>query len=214
MNLPGIYKITNLVNGKMYIGLSGNVKQRLACHRIILRKNEEHNPHLQNAWNKYGEDKFGFEPILFCEKDELERYEIALIKLYKTQDRKYGYNVTPGGMRICGKDHHMFGKKQTPEWIAMIKKRMTGKNNPFYGTGNKIAMDASKIKCSMPVVQLDKQGNFIKEFSSITEASRAVGVHKSNIARLVKGLEKYRHTAGGYIWQSKQKYNAKILVGG
>lgn len=57
---PVIYKIENTVNGKFYIGSTGCMRQRTACHRIRLRKNTHHCKHLQAAWNKYGEEVFRF----------------------------------------------------------------------------------------------------------------------------------------------------------
>lgn len=52
------------------------------------------------------------------------------------------------------------------------------------------------------VHQIDKQGNIIKEYSSIVRASKATGINKANISKVCLGLEN-RHTAGGYIWRFK-----------
>ncbi len=205
-NKPGCYSITNTVNGKVYIGCSNRMYDRWNNHRQDLRNNRAHNPHLQNAWNKYGETAFEFKPIIFCEKEFLDDYEIKLIKLYKTQDKNVGYNAVPGGKRICGKDHHMFGKKQTPEWLKMIKERMTGKNNPFYGVGpGKDAIAKSIEINNKPVIQIDKDtGKVIKEFESVSEAAKYLDMNygKSRISNVCNG-KKYRHSAYGYKWKFK-----------
>jgi macrodomain Ter protein organizer (MatP/YcbG family) len=60
MKISGIYSITNIVNGKVYIGSAVCIKRRWRQHKHQLHKNKHTNPHLQNAWNKYGEDKFEF----------------------------------------------------------------------------------------------------------------------------------------------------------
>ena len=56
----GIYKITNKQNDKFYIGSSTNIEMRWYAHKSYLRRNVHANQHLQNAWNKYGEDNFIF----------------------------------------------------------------------------------------------------------------------------------------------------------
>ena len=50
----GIYQIRNIINNKIYIGQSLNIKTRFLQHKQALRKNRHPNQHLQNAWNKYG----------------------------------------------------------------------------------------------------------------------------------------------------------------
>ena len=55
-----IYQIKNLVNGKLYIGQTINYKSRKEKHLSLLRRNDHHNPYLQKAYNKYGEDAFEF----------------------------------------------------------------------------------------------------------------------------------------------------------
>lgn len=61
--MKAIYKITNSVNGRLYIGSTVNYLRRRQTHKSQLRKNKHHSPLLQRSWNKYGEDKFIFEII-------------------------------------------------------------------------------------------------------------------------------------------------------
>lgn len=91
----GIYKIKNLINGKIYIGQSVNIKQRWAEHKANLRNNKHENQYLQNAWNKYREENFDFCVIEECSEsilDEKECYYIAYYNSYRN-----GYNLTLGG---------------------------------------------------------------------------------------------------------------------
>lgn len=60
MKAPVIYKITNVVNGKFYVGSTMDTRERFRTHRNKLRANKHHCHHLQAAWNKYGEDCFKF----------------------------------------------------------------------------------------------------------------------------------------------------------
>lgn len=50
--ISGIYKITNLVNNKVYIGQSVNIRKRWNQHVLELNKNIHPNIYLQSAWNK------------------------------------------------------------------------------------------------------------------------------------------------------------------
>lgn len=93
----GIYKIENLVNGKVYIGQSTDIEKRWIYHRRDLRHNHHRNSHLQYAWNKYGESNFNHVIIEECKLEELNNKEKEYIKLYDSTNRKYGYNITIGG---------------------------------------------------------------------------------------------------------------------
>lgn len=89
----GIYKIVNVVDGKMYIGRSKNVYKRVRSHKCDLRKNRHGNQHLQNAWNKYGEENFMWEIVELCSLDIIEEKESYWIKQLDTLNRDCGYNI-------------------------------------------------------------------------------------------------------------------------
>ena len=94
----GVYKIENLINGKIYIGKSINVGRRWYEHKTELNENRHINKHLQSAWNKYGEESFRFVLLEenLTESQALEREEYY-IKYYETTNGLYGYNLTDGG---------------------------------------------------------------------------------------------------------------------
>lgn len=71
MEISGIYKITNKLNGKFYIGSASNIKRRWRQHRFDLIHNTHDNIHLQRSWNKYGQEEFLFELVEECDKGSL-----------------------------------------------------------------------------------------------------------------------------------------------
>ena len=58
-----IYRITNMSNGKFYIGSADSFARREWQHKYALRRKGHKNPHLQAAWDKYGEEMFVFEVV-------------------------------------------------------------------------------------------------------------------------------------------------------
>lgn len=59
-----IYQIRNILNGKIYVGSTWKpLRKRKSEHLTKLRTNKHSSPHLQNSFNKYGEDNFMFEEI-------------------------------------------------------------------------------------------------------------------------------------------------------
>ena len=93
----GIYKITNVQNGKIYLGQSKNIRHRFLQHLSALKLNKHDNTHLQNAFNKYGVSSFMFEVLLNCEESDLRSHEKDLIYLAESYKPHIGYNKTMGG---------------------------------------------------------------------------------------------------------------------
>lgn len=58
-----IYRITNMANGKFYIGSAESFARREWQHKHALRRKEHKNPHLQASWDKHGEEMFVFEVV-------------------------------------------------------------------------------------------------------------------------------------------------------
>jgi group I intron endonuclease len=111
-NTCGIYVISNKVNSKMYIGKSSDLYNRLSVHRKDLNLNKHYNDHLQNAWNKYGENNFDFSVLELINEEFIDSKEIFYIEFYKTNNPQYGYNKTIGGEGATGYKHTEEMKKQ------------------------------------------------------------------------------------------------------
>lgn len=85
----GIYKITNKINNKSYIGQSNNINRRFIEHKCI---NHETNKSLKLAFKKYGIENFNFEILEECSLQELNEKEKYYISKLKPE-----YNRTSGG---------------------------------------------------------------------------------------------------------------------
>ena len=96
MNI-GIYKITNKINNKCYIGQSVNLESRIKSHKSMLKHHNEDNNLLNKATKKYGYENFEIEIIKYCKENELDFYEKYYINFYNSYKRKNGYNIELGG---------------------------------------------------------------------------------------------------------------------
>lgn len=94
-----VYKHENLSNGKIYIGITSNTPKR----RWKAGNGYKHNDYFYKAIKKYGWDNFNHE-ILYenLTKEEAEKIEIKLIKMYDSTNKEKGYNIHTGGNSRIG----------------------------------------------------------------------------------------------------------------
>jgi group I intron endonuclease len=165
----GIYWITNIINGKCYIGSAMKLGDRRNDHFNDLIKNKHYNSRLQNAINKYGIKKFKFEIIEFCSPDKLIEREQNYFDILKPE-----YNICKVAGNMLGFKH----SKKTKELLSNNQfKGKFGKENPF------------SIKC----FQYDLDGKFVKEWGSICEVERQLNFDNSLIVRCLKGKTRTAH---------------------
>lgn len=170
-----IYKITNLINNKIYIGITKrNPKIRFNEH--FSNKNEL----LYKAKEKYGKDNFLLEIIESnVSEDMIDEKERYYIQLYKSLVPN-GYNLSQGG--ISNKSISEQGKQK-------LKKCNLGINNP---------------KCNKYILMIDKETNkILNKFGSIREAARFLGNENKyrSIAYCLSGKIK---TSQGYLWKYEE----------
>lgn len=168
-----IYKISNTINKKIYIGSSILFKKRKSEHKFHLKRNTHHSMILQRHVNKYGLKTLIFEIIEFVENKNLlierEQYYIDTLKPY--------FNV----LKFAGRT---LGYKHSKETILKISKSKIGN----------VASNETKLKMSM-CRKGNKHPNFGKKMSeeqkikiSITKTGRTLTEeHKRKIGAKIKG---------------------------
>ena len=206
-----LYIHTKIKNKEVYIGITC---QHPVSNRWKNGAGYKKNPLFWNAIQKYGWNNFTHKII--CEnltKDQAEHLEQEFIKSYKSNNKKYGYNIENGG-RVSkisesqkqhlreinlGKHHteetkrkmsishigmkNRKGTKQSEYFIELKRKQFSGENNP----------NSRKIK------QYTLDGTFIKEYNYMNEAKKELNLKGTcHISDCCRGL---RNKAYGYKWQ-------------
>lgn len=177
-----IYKVENLINGKVYIGQTTQGYNRRYCvkgkgveriykrHKMFKECGYDYNKHLLDSIEKYGIKNFTVNEILDCafSEYELNIKEKCWIQYYNSY--KNGYNYTTGGEGSFGHN----GMKR--------------KNNP----------------ASRSVVQLSMMGEFIKQWDCMQDAADILGVTRTKIGSVCRNT---RRSAGGFLWVYTEDYD-------
>ena len=177
MMISGIYKIENLINNKVYIGQSKNIALRYKQH--FDRKTNNSKIYLYKAINKYGVENFNFQIIK--ETYDLDYWERIFIRLYNSDDERFGYNLTSGGQ-------NSFKRKDDCVYTNEIREKMSlsKKNNwkdPVYRVKmiesqkeGKLTNEGRKNR-SEATLNMWKNGKFKNQAEKISKTMK--GVRKS-----------------------------------
>ena len=210
-----IYKITNNINGKIYIGKTmRSIKQRWKEHLANIKKEECKNRPLYRAINKYGVENFSIEKIEECSDIILSDREKYWIEYYNSF--KNGYNATKGGDGSPYIDRKLVIEtykqiqncKKTAEilniHIDSVYKILKSNN-----IERKSSQEISKEYSGKPVYMLDKKDlRILKVFASMKEAAKYIQEQTNNNTDL-RGMASHirevcqgkRKTAYGYSWK-------------
>lgn len=194
-----IYKITNDINNKVYIGETAiGVKFRWLKHIQDLYKR---NFKLQLAMRKYGIEHFQIEQIEECDfanRFEREKFWIAHYDSYYN-----GYNSTLGGEGATKYDYdevyQLWLDGKTPQELSKITGASNGTIQNILRANSVCHKEIHNRIHAKPVIQFSKEGDFIQIFESASEAGRATGqINGSNIVACCNGKLK---SSSGYIWK-------------
>lgn len=182
-SICGIYKISNNINKKIYVGSSENIRNRWKSgHCRDLMKNDHHSAPLQNFFNKkdYEYINFVIECIEECPEDQLkDREQFYLDTLSPFDDN--GYNV-------CRVAYSSKGLRRTPKMVADLSKKL-----------------------GSPLNQYTLDGEFIKSYESPYIAFQNTGISNRSIARAAFRLK--NGLFGGFIWRpNNEEFSNKNLT--
>lgn len=140
-----IYKATNIITGKVYIGMTSySLAMRKRHHKYMASKGDRRTP-FQIALLDEGADNFAWGEIDSAQtEEELSAKEKLWVAHYKANDHNYGYNITGGGIAAKHTPETRLkiscivkGRKVSEETRRKISEAQkgiqAGEKNPFYG---------------------------------------------------------------------------------
>ena len=224
-----IYKATNKINGKSYIGQTVDYKTRLWQHR---RCYEKEDCKFHDAIKEFGFDNFEWEVVETCEsKEEANNLERKYIELYNSY--RNGYNDNKGGVGghnaraiVClnlngefvkrydsAADAEKDGFNNANVLLCCKNKLLTCKKHMFmfedeYKTNGAKEYTKPLSTNRKRIVQCDLNGNLISRFNSVQEASEKTGICRTTISGAITKAYK---SAGGYIFVYDNEFPIKDL---
>lgn len=235
----GIYKITNIMNGHVYIGQSREIHKRWIEHKTTF-KSKTKGTILYKAMQKYGFENFVFEIIEECQPKDLDKREIYYIKEYNSyafNEPRCGYNMTKGGDGQNGWGKKVCQYSLDGNYIKTFDSMVEAERELGFSRGgitnccshrrNSLGGYMWQFEGEEPpkpyinpkeksVCQYDLDGNFIRTFKSITDASIFLGCNKTQISECCRLEDK---SCFGYQWRfengnppQKKRYKSKKNV--
>ena len=207
--MPYIYKITNLVNNKIYVGkTSSSIEERFKEHIRDSRKERCEKRPLYDAFNKYGVENFFIEEIEEVENDEIaserEIYWIDFLRSYIGFEDSNGYNATLGGDSKRYYNYEELSKAYLE--LGTVKAVMDKYNCDAKTVRAACCENNVEIKIApnqKQIKRIDKDGN--EEFyNSVMEASKYIPNKEPETARknISRALNKGNGSiAYGFKWE-------------
>lgn len=199
----GVYIIIS-PSGKVYIGESKNILKRWfkdyfglsACKGQI---------QLYRSFLKYGIYNHTFQIIQECKFEDLKKCERFWQEFYQVVSPKglnCKYTSTDEKKAVYSEESI---KKNSISNTGKKRSKETRRKQSISGKGRVVTEETKKklsLGISKSIIQYDLKGNFIKEWVSLTEASKALNIYTSSISNCILGKSK---TCNGFIWKFKNK---------
>jgi hypothetical protein len=174
--IMSIYCIQNISNNKRYIGSSVNLLVRLEKHRSLLRGNRHENKYLQNAWNKYGEEKF------IC----------YLLEVYDSDVKDYLTEHEQKWVDLLSPEYNLILKVERNELTSESRLKQSETRKRLFKEGKLIPSSYKAVK------KYDLDANFIAEYKSVNDAAESENLH---VTTVIRNLQKTTNQGGGFIWR-------------
>lgn len=193
--LNQIYKITNLINNKVYIGLTvQGAKTRYLHHQYEARSGS--NFPIHNSIRKYGIENFMLEVLDTLDvSEELKELEKFYISLYNSNNRLQGYNLTEGGDGTLGKYH----SSETKNKIRLKALNRKPKEDTKYRMSEShCKLEAKGLPKRKEVSVYNLEGKFIGHFRSMVKAGNHLNIAHQGISNCIL---KNKYSYKGYIFR-------------
>ena len=226
----GIYQIRNIATRFCYGGQSIDLKRREYSHWNDLRKNNgKENQHLQNSYNKHGEEKFVFEILLYCFKKDLTQYEQIFDNINKSHGLSYNIRECVDSnkgtkwaeeakikqsIRMSGKNHYMYGKHHSLK--TRKKQSKSAKNKPPVSekTKKKLSLIMKK-KIYLFITKKDiilEIINMLNNEFSQKDIIKKLNVSRNTVYRTKKGFYNNIYNLSKKEWRYDAKITKKTIV--
>lgn len=195
--MVGIYKITNLLNGKSYIGQSNNLERRKKEH---LSGKQQIDLDIQQL----GVENFEFEILEYCTKEKLDELEKYWIEYYDSYNN--GYNLTKGGQgEFCGGRPSL--TKEDVIAIRMAYKNHASRKETYLQYKDKITeggfnhvWDGSRWKHIMPEVYNEENKEYHRTQHRFQKGEKNY-TSKLSDKEVLQIRERYVNETAREIWQ-------------
>lgn len=184
----GVYIITNIVTGKIYIGSSYDIYRRWISHKSDLNLNKNKNIHLQRAWIKHGAKNFTFNALEFCDISDLLAREQYYLDAYMSYAPDIGYNIAPVAGNSTGiKQSKESIEKRAAKLRGVKHKKETILKRALSNTGKK-RTDETKRKLSVSLKGIARTKEWLDNLSKSHIGIRQSDETKMKISAKMKQI--------------------------
>ena len=201
----GIYKITNLVNSKVYIGASKNIEKRWSEHRGSVKSP------IHSELEALGEENFKFEILLECPEDMLAQWERDMICLYDADDPEKGYNDKNDRPYSLKRNESLRGRKLSEETRRKMSETLKG--HKAWNKGHRHT-EETKRKMSEANKGHKLSEETKRKMSEVKRGHVTSDETRRKMSEAKKGLKGHKHTEESkhkmsevrhLYWQKKKK---------